>query len=383
MPNQLVNKRQGEFCKMKRRIICYIAFILIVAVGLPSMTACSGSGTGLPKGLYPMYEQSSSGAKWGYIDESGEYVIKPQFDSVGEFSEGLAWVYESESELFGYIDESGTWVIYPQFYDAGEFHEGLAAVTDMDSADEENRYGYINTSGEWYIYPKFSYASEFKGNYAVVQQNTGDEWNYGIIKKDNYGEIAVPIKYESVYGYMINDSYLTIDGNFVVVENLDDDERIYVDKNGNEKNVVTNEEALKALWNFDNGPLCMLDEKGELYFVNKKGDIITNDIEDHEYASLFSENRAIVYDTYPKDKSKSEDDNGYSGYLYGYVDENGEMCTEMMFYALDDPYYTDCYFKNGVAFARTLPDENGMISYGYIDKNGEWLVKKEYNMELD
>lgn len=365
--------------KMKRRIICYIVIILIMTVGLPSITACSGSV--LPKGLYPMYEQSSSGAKWGYIDESGEYVIQPQFDYVGEFSEGLAWVYESESELFGYIDESGEWVIYPQFYDVREFHEGLAAVAETDSAHEENRYGYIDTSGEWYIYPKFSYALDFQENYAVVQQKTGNDWKCGIIKKDNYGEIAVPMKYDSIYWSAIDGSFFMVDGNFIAVKNSDDDEVVYVDKSGNEKGVVTVEEAHKAFWNFDEGPCLMYDKKKDKnYFIDRQGKIITIN---HEYASAFSKNRAVVYDTYPADKSKSEDDNGYSGYLYGYVDENGEMCTEMNFFSQNAPRSGEYSFKNGVAFVKTLPDENGMISYGYIDKNGEWLVKKEYNMELD
>ena len=65
------------------------------------------------------------------------------------------------------------------------------------------------------------------------------------------------------------------------------------------------------------------------------------------------------------------------------MDENGEMCTEMNFFSQNAPRSGEYSFKNGVAFVKTLPDENGMISYGYIDKNGEWLVKKEYNMELD
>ena len=201
--------------------------------------------------------------KWGYIDESGEYVIQPQFDYVGEFSEGLAWVYESESELFGYIDESGEWVIYPQFYDVREFHEGLAAVAETDSDHEENRYGYIDTSGEWYIYPKFSYALDFQENYAVVQQKTGNDWKCGIIKKDNYGEIAVPMKYDSIYWSAIDGSFFMVDGNFIAVKNSDDDEVVYVDKNGNEKRVVTVEEAHKAFWNFDEGPCLMYDKKKE------------------------------------------------------------------------------------------------------------------------
>ena len=99
--------------KMKKRIVCSIAAVLILAISLPLMTACSGSG--MPEGLYPMYEKTASGAEWGYIDKSGEYVIDPQFSDAMEFSEGLAAVLDPESELWGYIDESGSYVIEPQF----------------------------------------------------------------------------------------------------------------------------------------------------------------------------------------------------------------------------------------------------------------------------
>lgn len=38
--------------------------------------------------------------KWGYINKNGNFVIQPQFNSAGTFSEGLAWI---DSEKDGYI----------------------------------------------------------------------------------------------------------------------------------------------------------------------------------------------------------------------------------------------------------------------------------------
>ena len=109
---------------MKKRIVCGIAVVLILAISLPLMTACSdsqppstpeSSASPLPEGLHPMYEKTASGAEWGYIDKSGKYVIEPQFSNTAGFSEGLAPVQDPESELYGYIDESGSYVIEPQF----------------------------------------------------------------------------------------------------------------------------------------------------------------------------------------------------------------------------------------------------------------------------
>ncbi|EAI9641912.1 WG repeat-containing protein, partial [Campylobacter coli] len=52
---------------------------------------------------------------WGFIDRSGKFVIKPKFDSVGKFSEGLAGV--KLNGKYGFIDKSGKFVIEPKFDD--------------------------------------------------------------------------------------------------------------------------------------------------------------------------------------------------------------------------------------------------------------------------
>lgn len=48
------------------------------------------------EGLLPIQQ----GGKWGYINRSGEVVIKPQFDSAEPFAEGLALVrYPAHKKL--------------------------------------------------------------------------------------------------------------------------------------------------------------------------------------------------------------------------------------------------------------------------------------------
>lgn len=54
---------------------------------------------------------------WGYIDKTGNYLIKPQFSSVKPFRGGLAWVWVtipqlnySDSYKMGYIDKTGKFV---------------------------------------------------------------------------------------------------------------------------------------------------------------------------------------------------------------------------------------------------------------------------------
>src|SRR6266404_3130217 len=99
--------------------------------------------------------------KWGYIDNTGKVVIKPQFAWAEEFSEGLA-AFENEDGKHGYIDETGRVVIAPKFDNWTEFSEGLAAV----SVDFE--WGYIDKTGKWAIPPHFTVGRPFSDGLALV-----------------------------------------------------------------------------------------------------------------------------------------------------------------------------------------------------------------------
>jgi hypothetical protein len=49
--------------------------------------------------------------KWGFIDKVGNIVVKPKFDYISSFSEGLAKV--DISNRYGYIDKTGKYVWEP------------------------------------------------------------------------------------------------------------------------------------------------------------------------------------------------------------------------------------------------------------------------------
>ena len=65
---------------------------------------------------------------WGFINLKGEWVIKPQYQSVGEFaSNGLANV-DVDYDKSGFIDKTGKMVIEPIFEGAWQFSNGLACI---------------------------------------------------------------------------------------------------------------------------------------------------------------------------------------------------------------------------------------------------------------
>jgi hypothetical protein len=124
------------------------------------------------------------GDKVGFIDLQGQIVIKPQFTLGGAcpdtgslgasvYSEGLAAVHVDDWK-WGFIDRSGKWVIKPAYGCAHPFSEGLAVI-GVRNKEGLWRYGYIDKTGVTIIKPEFSYASSFVGKLARVGIGTSED----------------------------------------------------------------------------------------------------------------------------------------------------------------------------------------------------------------
>ena len=122
------------------------------------------------------------------INTKGEYITDYDYDLLGDFAEGLAYV--EDGEKCGYINEKGEVVIDFKYDWGGNFSCGLAAVCKDDKyfyIDKEgntaieldgiskantfskdgyavvecgNKYGIINTKGEWVLDPQFGYEDD-------------------------------------------------------------------------------------------------------------------------------------------------------------------------------------------------------------------------------
>lgn len=115
--------------------------------------------------------------KWGFIDETGNVKIQPQFAAAEAFNQGLAIVSvpgTSEADLAfkrnydGFIDDSGEFVIpaaFPSFY---------------NNREDYDRYGY----------------SSFEDGVAVVMDATSSDGIRGLI--DRTGKLMTPMKFHSL-----------------------------------------------------------------------------------------------------------------------------------------------------------------------------------------
>lgn len=93
---------------------------------------------GLAAVLVPVTGQRDG--RWGFIDTRGNMVIKPGYDQVRPFRNGLAAAQRKGK--WGYIDASGHWAIEPLYDQASNFgSEGNALVTQAGELFRINRTG--------------------------------------------------------------------------------------------------------------------------------------------------------------------------------------------------------------------------------------------------
>jgi len=120
--------------------------------------------------------------KFGVIDQSGDFILPPVYDSWLFFSEGLADI--KFRGKYGYIDKTGKVVIEPVYWNAHWFKDGLAPI-----AKEEENWGYINMAGEVVVPFQYELAEPFHDGMGMITING----LYGYI--DVTGKLVIPPLY--------------------------------------------------------------------------------------------------------------------------------------------------------------------------------------------
>lgn len=297
--------------------------------------------------------------KYGFIDKNGKFVIKPQYERAGHFSEGLAWV-RSDQKYF-YIDKYGRKVIGPiQAKEVSSFSEGLALFISSSG-----NYGYINKSGQIVIEPTFNLANSFHDGVAVVEKLPH---KYSCIDKsgrflfppidlydaaDFYSEGLLCVNKGTKVGFInkkgqfiVEPKYQLSSGQFsegLTVVN-------YENKLGfiNNRGITVIEPKFNHASPFFEG-LSSVNLGSKWGFIDKTGRFIIEP--KFEYAAPFSEGLAAVQ----------------LGGKQGYINKSGKFVIEPQFDKAFQFYGGYAYVKNG--------DKNGVI-----DKSGIILFEPDYNV---
>ena len=362
--------------------------------------------------------------KCGFINKKGEYVIKPEFDEVDEFSEGLARVkvdgkygyidyngkmvvepsfvlakqYFSNglagvyidtvewqqwkdgkhlcyAKKVGFIDKTGRYVIKPQYDNAGNFRHGLAWI------EIGGKCGFIDKAGNMVVEPQFDWRPEYKnGFYIVYKHRYSFNYYYGVV--DTTGKII--FEPQSFVEPIFCEGYAQIstDEKFNGFGYLRPSNYGYIDKTGK----IVIEPQFDFSQDFCNGFAQVSDETDLYGFINKKGELVIP--YQFKKAEYFSENGLAAVQLDDK---------------WGYIDTTGKFVIEPKFqYAgpfrnglaqvkviINDEKWEcidttgktvpapDCYacgyFENGFATFR----KNGKV--GVIDTTGKIIIEPKYD----
>ena len=159
----------------------------------------------------------------GFINHSGDVIVPLCFDTVAEFSEGLAR-FERDGR-WGYINRAGHIVIQPQFMWARDFSDGLARVQISGIALGANaRWGFIDKSGKVVIQltkDQSGYGTEEEGFHEGLAF-VGEIGKKGFI--DKTGKYVTPVRYGFGYGFQ--------DGLAAVSEDSRGEHWGFIDKTG-------------------------------------------------------------------------------------------------------------------------------------------------------
>jgi WG containing repeat len=123
--------------------------------------------------------------KYGLINTQGQILFRPKFDDL-RVSNNSALV--RVDSLFGFIDNKGNWLIRPKYKVAYPFYKGTAVV------QEKNQFRLINKQGQKIIGQTFDTIWSFKNDIAVIEKDKKRGFiNYKgtyILPMDNYQGIG-------------------------------------------------------------------------------------------------------------------------------------------------------------------------------------------------
>jgi hypothetical protein len=287
--------------------------VLVCVVGLDTVLAAPPYQS--ESRLFPY---SADGLTYGYVDETGQWVIQPQYDFAGDFAEALA-VVELDGQ-YGYVDANGQEVVAPQYDFAGDFAFGLAPVV------VDGEFGYIDQSGKIVIEPQFGDAHPFtaEGLAAVRPDET-----YGYVEQD--GQFVIEPQFESAFSFSEGLAAIAEAGKYG-----------FIDESGQ----VVIEAQFDFASHFAEG-LAAVYVDGKMGYIDDSGTVVIEPV--YDFADSFSEGLAAVR---------------IDGQV-GFIDDSGQMVIEPIYDFAHD-------FSEGLAAVR----EEELT--GFIDASGQMVITPQF-----
>lgn len=127
-----------------------------------------------------LYSSSPRGG-WGFVAQSGSWIVEPGYASVEPYQNGIGQVYNGEK--WSAVDESG------ELIDGVVVDELGRPAEDVIPARIGTQWGAYSTSGEVLIPFEYEYVGEFRYGVAAARKN--GQWGY----IDTQNSIVVPFEH--------------------------------------------------------------------------------------------------------------------------------------------------------------------------------------------
>ena len=290
--------------------------------------------------LYPAPIRTANGVKWGFIDNKGDFIIKPQYDNANDFqANGLAVV--GSNNLLGIIDKTGKFIVEPKYGSINEFSEGRAAVVDNEG------FKIIDERGNILTLKAYSFIGTFR-NGRVLFAGTDPKGNYLYGYLDRQGKEIIPMKYESGTDFNDGKAVVKVKNNQYALIGLNGE----VLRTYNYSNVGNLSEGLMAF---------QKDSDSKFGYIDENNNVIIQP--QYTGAQQFKDGVAIV--------NTASDYN----YKYGLIDKKGNF--------LIKPGYDSMYSlgENRLAVGRAINPQKPFLGYKYAvaDTNGKLLTDFIYS----
>jgi len=292
--------------------------------------------------------------KWGYINTKGEFVIKPQFDSASNFSEGLADVGIFNKKLnlidkYGYINKKGEFVIKPQFSLAFGFSEDFAQVQTY-SYDKDC---YIDKLGKVVFCSSSPFSEDFHDGLAMFKTH-GNMPDSKVGYIDKMGRVSIAPRFDGGSDFS--------EGLACVYSN---EKAGFINRNGD----IVIEQRFDGCLNFSEG-LAAIQIGGKWGYIDRAGQIVIEP--QYDDTKDFHEGVAIVEvgrKTTPLPAKEGEKVYSVQYGKFGVIDKKGQLIIPVKFTQISD-------FTSGLAVVNLTTDYvvcGGFDKWAYINRFGKFV----------
>lgn len=303
--------------------------------------------------LYPLRINDN----YGFINQSGQLVLSPDFREAKKTSNGFAVAKKDDITYYLNTDGSILFSISNQSQFLREFSEGLLAKKNIDA-----KWGFVDISGNWIIQPVYASVSDFSEGLANVSYGDADKSffidknNRPVFGTQKYLSEGFKNGYAYVRKRLIQDFYVArVDGDSKYQELINGSFGGIIDKQGNliiPFILGTNTEYSEGL--FATTYRNIENEKNDIQtlmgYINIKNKIVIEP--KYSLAYKFTDGVAVV---------------SFDGKKYGLINKAGDFVLE--------PKYAKLSTMSSGLILFSLTGEK----YGFIDKYGEVKIPPLYD----